>query len=508
MKKGAKQSIITLDVYSNKNYKFANGVFEIVKKLKTNKQDVIISYVTNSDLIIEPIDLSSHVPEEEVQNAIVDKVYDELMLDVAVEYDIYPVKIGSDGSLDKYQTIIVDKSKLNERFAPILKKTKVIDYVVPAPFLYQSLYSINKLKKGNIDMFIYFGDKDTFITFYKNTKYIYSKSLKFSLKDMYERVCQLAQEVFLTEDEFKNKLKSGAYKSDDKLNDLMIKILNECFLNINDILVYAKRVYSLDKIDNTFIGFSWGYVDGIENYVKNYLNLDSKPISSIYSKENPSKLIDPLCALEIYSVKEMSSGAINIPNLTPAPRPLPLSKRPAGKILGIATFVILAALALPIYDYAIGLITKVNNSVLATQEREVRAQADKYRNIIKQKTDKLKALNVAKQKLEHIYTNKKGKLEEVYNRKFMYNLKSEQLAEITKLLTKYPIVSRGISITDTKYAIEVESKDDKKITAFVKELVKKFNRKIQQIDMTNLKFDEKDKLYKGIVSVEFLKDVR
>ena len=508
MKKGAKQSIITLDVYSNKIYKFTNGVFEIVKKLKTNKQDVIISYVTNSDLIIEPIDISSHVPEEEVQNAIVDKVYDELMLDVAVEYDIYPIKVGSDGSLDKYQTVIVDKTSLIEKFAPVIKKAKIIDYVIPAPFLYQALYSVNKLKNGTIDAFLYFGETDTFITFYKNTKYIYSKSINYSLKHMYARVCQLAQEVFLTEDEFKNKLKDGSYKSDNRLNDLMIKILNECFLSINDILIYAKRVYALDKIDNLFVGFSFGYIDGIESYVKNYLNLDSKPISSIYSKEDPAKLIDPLCALEIYTVKELSAGTIVLPNLTPAPRPLPLSKRPAGKMLGIAVVVILAALALPIYDYSIGLITQLGNSALEEKERTVTAEANKYKNIIKQKSDKLKALNIAKKKLENIYTNKKGKLEEVYNRKFRYNLKSEQLAAITKVLSHYSIISREISITDTKYVIEVESKDDKEITKFVKSLVKEFDKKIQNIDLDKLEFDKKDKLFKGKVAIEFLKDVK
>jgi len=500
-------AIVTIDIYSQKFYKFEGGSFDLVRKLKSNKKDRYISYVTNSDLIIEPMDISSHIPDEEIESVIIDKVYDELRLDTAVEYGVYPVKIGADGSLDKYQTIIVDKSSIKEKFEPFAKKIKYIDYVVPAPLLYKPLYTLGKLKDKQNDMFIYFGDVDTFITFYKRGEFIYSKSIDFSLKDMYARACQLAQEVFITEDEFRNSLRNGAYKEGEgRLKELLTQILNECFLSINDILVYAKRVYGLDKIAKAYVGFSWGYIDGIESYVKNYLSLDSAPLSSIYSNADPSKLIDPIHALMIFAYKELDAGIIELPNLTPFPRPLPFMKRPAGILVTLGAITALAVSSFVLYNYAVGFTTQLNNSMLQKEKRKYVAEANKYKTIINQKQQKLKAMQKMKNKLQKLYESKKSKLKEVYNKKFKYKLKSEQLLNITKVLENYDILSKNITVTDTMYMIDLESPDDKQITAFVKDLVKRFNLSINDIDLDDIKYDKKDKLYKGIVKIEFIKD--
>ncbi len=500
-------AVVTIDIYSQKFYRFESGSFELVRKLKANKKDRYISYIANSDLIIEPMDISSHIPDDEIENVIIDKVYDELRLDTAVEYGVYPVKIGGDGSLDKYQTIIIDKSSIKEKFQSFVKKIKYIDYVIPAPLLYKSLYSLGKLKDKQNDMFIYFGDVDTFITFYKRGEFIYSKSIDFSLKDMYARACQLAQEVFITEDEFRNSLRNGAYKEGEgRLKELLTQILNECFLSINDILVYAKRVYGLDKISKAYVGFSWGYVDGIESYVKNYLSLDSAPISSIYTSADPSKLINPIHALMIFTEKELEAGILDLPNLTPFPRPKPFMKRPAGIMITLGAITAVGISSIVIYDYVMGFTTQLNNSMLKKEKIKYTTEANKYKALINQKQQKLKAMQKMESKLKKLYNDKKSKLKEVYNKKFKYKLKSEQLLEITKVLENYDILSKDITVTDTMYMIDLESTDDKQITAFVKDLVKRFNFSINDINLDDIKFDNKDRLYKGVVKIEFSKD--
>ena len=509
MKRREKTSIVTIDIYSNRFYKLENGKFTILSKLKRGKKDILISYIANRDLIIEPIDLSSHLPQENIVDVVTDKVYEELRLDPAIEYGIYPIKTAIRSKNSKYQVIIADKSSLKDSFANVAKRVNSIDYVIPAPLLYKVLYQNGKLSSKSTDMFIYFGDYDSFVTFYHNGEYLYSKSIKFSLSQMYDRFCQLAQEVPLTKEQFRELLENDGLKNaQDSYRELLVRVVNECFLTINDVLIYTKRAYDLQDIKTAYIGFSWGYITGIESYISNYLSLEGKPLSTIYTKEDPKIAIDPMHALMAMNAVGLKDATLNLPNLTPYPKPEPINKRPAGKMI-FASLATIALFLIPVaYDYFVGASLNASNLVLEQKEARLTALANRYKAIINKKKGEIKALDNAIDKTRKIYYEKKGELENVYNKKFNYKLKSEQLALITKVLKNYDIKSRFIAISDTLYKIEVESKDDKEITAFIKELVKKFDKSISNVDIRNISYDSNDKLYKGVVKVEFLKDIK
>ncbi len=509
MKIREKNSIVTIDNYSSRFYRLENGKFTILSKLKRNKKDILISYIANRDLIIEPIELSSHLPQENILDIVTDKVYEELRLDPAIEYGIYPIKTALRSKNSKYQVLIADKNSLKDSFKSVAKRVKDIDYVVPAPLLYKVLYKNSKLSSKYTDMFIYFGDYDTFVTFYHNGEYLYSKSIKFSLSQMYDRFCQLAQEVPLTKEQFRELLENDGLKSaQDSYKELLVRVVNECFLTINDVLIYTKRAYDLQEIKTAYVGFSWGYITGIESYISNYLSLEGKPLSSIYTKEDPKVAIDPMHALMAINALELKGGKLELPNLTPYPKPEPINKRPAGKILFTAAATILLFLIPVVYDYFIGASLNASNLVLEKEEARVTALANRYKILINKKKDEIKALDKAIDKTRKIYLTKKGELENVYSKKFNYKLKSEQLALITKVLKNFSIKSRFIEVSDTLYKIEVESKDDKEITAFIKELVKKFDKSISNVDIKNIAFDSTDRVYKGVLSVEFIKDTK
>jgi len=499
-------SIITVDIYSNKSYKLDSGKFTILNKLKSSKKDLLVSYIANRDLIIESVGVSNHIPQENIIDVITDKVYEELRLDPAIEYEIYPIKTALHSDEAKYQVFILDKKSLKESFASVAKRTKVIDYIFPAPLLYKVLYQTKKLKTNSTDMFIYFGEYDSYITFYHKGEYLYSKSIKFSLQQMYDRFCQLAQDVPLSKDQFRELLENDGLKTAEGRNkELLISVINECFLTINDVLIYTKRTYDLQDIKTAYVGFSWGYITGIDTYVSNYLNLKGKALSSVYSQEDPKVSIDPMHALMALSTLEIKNGVLELPNLTPYARPLPLFKRPAGKILSTLLLTIIAFQVPVIYDYVVGATTQAKNAVLAKKEAKVTAVANKYKRLLKTKREELKALEQATDKIKKVYSSKKGELENVYHKKFKYDLRSEQLALITNVLKNYDIKSRFIEINDTLYKIEVESKDDKEITAFIKKLVSTFDKKLSNVDIKSIKYDSKIGIYQGIVKLEFMK---
>jgi hypothetical protein len=504
VKRRAKNSIVTIDLYNNKFYRFVNGKFEAVNKLKFFKSDVLVSYLANSELIIEPMDFSPNLSNEDIVDISYNRAYEELKLDTATKYKIIPIPTAIKGAQHKYQTIIADESRLKKRFNQISSKRDVIDYIIPAPLLYKILYYSNRLSGKNCDIFLHFGVEDTFITFYYKEEYLYSKSIKYSLTYMYERLCQLAQEVFLTKEQFFEILKQdGLKKSEGRVQELLIQVFNECFLNLNDVLIYTKRVYDINQINKVYVGFSCGYLTGIDAYVKNYLNLDTAPITSIYSKADPAKSVDSLSSLMLMSVLEAQKGLYNPINITPYPKPAPLNKRPAGKLIFGGAAVVGLFLLPIIYNYVVGFSYQVENSALETKEANLNGIVSDYKQKLKAKREELKALEEANNKLAKVYNRKRGELDKVYNKKFHYQLKSEQLALVTEVLTGYDIKSKNITINDTQYSIELEAKDDNEITSFIKKLVSKFEKKIANVNIDNIKFDKNDGLYKGVLKVEF-----
>ncbi len=502
-------SIVTIDVYGNLFFKVVGSKFSYLKKLKANKNDISIGYFANRDFNIAEVDVSINLPQEHLLDYVTDKVYEELRLDPAVEYEIHPVKTALIDDNIKYQVLISDSKFLKETFAPLAKSIRYIDYIVAQQLLFKVLYSEGKLKGKTTDLFIYFGEYDTFITFYNKGEYLYSKSINYSIEQIYDKFCKMAQDVPFSKEEFINRLSKEGFEGFDATQQSFLKnIFRQCFEEINDIVVnIIKNRYEKFRLEvgNVFLGFSIGYLYEIEEYVKTFIYSgdNCQPISSTYSDEDPKVLIDPMHALMAMSAKAMQAGMLELPNLTPFPKPAPLSKRPAGKIL-LATFVTTAIFLIPVvYDYAVGMSLQAKNTILKKKEMRLTAEANKYKNEIKKKKDELKALEKSLKQISNLYQNKKGELKNVYSQKFNYQLRSEQLALITNIIKGFDIQSRSIEINDTQYKIEVESKNDKEITAFIKKLVEKFNKKISYVDIKDITYDDKEKLYKGVLKVNF-----
>jgi len=507
VKKKQTKTVVTIDFYKDTYYKFSNNTLEKIAKVKYNKDDVYISYIENSDLIIEAVDLSNALSPENIQDVVTDKVYEELKLDLATEYRIVPIKTAVEqNNKVRYQTLIVNLTDLKKKLEPIHKRIKSIDYVIPAPLLYKVLYTNRLLEEKGCDAFLHFGEKESFITFYYQGEFLYSKTIKYSIEHIYDRVCQLAQEVFISKEDFIQLLATQGFRVENqKLYKLLSQVFDECFLNLNDVVIYTKRVYYINSINNLYIGFDFGYIDGINSYSKNYLNLPASPITALYSKKAPKASAEPLHSLMLLNALALEKGKLKLPNFTPFPKPAPFFKRPAGKLLQGFLFIVLLFLIPIIYDYSIGFTKLYENQMLSNKEKKLSQVANRYKKIIQKKKEELKTLQEASAKLGKIYAQKKGELESVYDKKFHYDLKSEQLAAITNVINSFDIKSKNITIDDSRYLIELESKDDKEITAFIKKLVKSFHRKISAIDIEDIKYDEKDNLYKGVLKVEFLK---
>ena len=89
IKKNSEISIVTLDPYEYKGFRYHNsGVDAFNLSKAANKRDFFISYIEYKDLITSTIDIPRSVDSDDIENIISVKIYEELSLDPAVDYKI------------------------------------------------------------------------------------------------------------------------------------------------------------------------------------------------------------------------------------------------------------------------------------------------------------------------------------------------------------------------------------------------------------------------------------
>jgi hypothetical protein len=144
-----------------------------LKKLSYNTSNFITSYVSNKDIISTTIHLSRSIPQEDIADILEIKAYEELGLDQASDYIISSTEVENGGEEREFHLFVAEPEVLDKLFLPIKQETKYIDLIIPAPLLYKTLYKKEILNDSGTHCFMYFTQKDAFVTFYKNGEYLY-----------------------------------------------------------------------------------------------------------------------------------------------------------------------------------------------------------------------------------------------------------------------------------------------------------------------------------------------
>jgi len=338
-------TIVSVNNYSDKSYIFRKDSLTPLSKLTYKSNYFYTTYLANKDMIIAPIEVAAGMDEKDLDGLLDDRAYDELGLDPAQEYIIRRWEIESkDPHKRVFQLFVVEHNTYTEVFAPLREKIKYIDLIVPAPLLYHSLYNMHVLEPKGVHAFLYFTHYDTFVTFYRSGKYLYSKSIPFSLRQIYNRYCEMIGETVDEDKFYKTLQKDGlkALQSDFQQN--LMKLFGEIFISINDIIIYTKRAYDLEVIDQMFIGSELGAIAGLDEYVQNYLGFHSMALEfdfDIQTEEWHTDQMQYMMAVSALDYKEDSSEWVNF---TLYPKPPTFFKRPAGQITAMTMLMLLLAI--------------------------------------------------------------------------------------------------------------------------------------------------------------------
>jgi hypothetical protein len=496
------KNIVTLNAYTNKTYIFKSDAFQPLKKLRYNTSNFITSYVGNRDMINTTIQLSRNIPEEDIDDILEIKAYEELGLDQASNYIISSFESESEGEEREFHLFVAEPEVLDKLYLPIKQETKYLDLIIPAPLLYKALYKKEILNDSGTHCFVYFTKQDAFVTFYRDGEYLYSKSIEFSLEQIYEKYCEIVGEQ-VNKQEFLSILETEGLKATNTgYQQNFMKIFAEVFITINDIIIYTKRAFQLDAIDNMFIGSEQGPIIGLNEYTQNYLGLQSEDLNFNYNVNNSERYTDQLQYLMLLSSFDYIEDESSIVNLTMFPRPPSFMKRASGQFIIATMATISLALAYPLVYLVGSYANDAKIYALTIQNNELSAEANKYKKILSEKKQKISILDKQIAKLSGIYKGKTKTLTSIYDKKVNYHLKSGRFHVIAEELNMFDVYVDTIYSTNDAVWMSIVSSDDRKFTELIRHISDTHFDRINEINIERIQKDPDSNYYKGLLKVD------
>ena len=498
------ETVLSVNPYKNTYYLGAGNQLSVAKNPQFGKKQYGISYLNTNDFITALIGVSKNIPDEDLAFVIETKVYEELALDMAIEYTIDYVEVSIEGNEKErmFQVFIVDPLVIDENFANTITKIQYIDQIVPAPLLIKTLYTHEIVQGFGAHCYIYFQENDAFFTLYNGQEFVYTKSLKYSFKEMHERFCELLGEQ-IDPSQFQALLAhEGLSTENSDYQKYLIKLFGELFLHINDVLTYAKRAYEITNVEDIYIGSQLGSISGLDEYCQTYLGFEAKAFDFSYGFATDT-YIDQIHQLMQLYAKTDKDARYDV-NFSIYHRPPPFFQRHSGKLFAVTAASLVVAFAYPVTFWTLGYAESVHKAILEKQYEETHAI-----KVTREQTINLKLAEKAEaQKLldaeNELFAERKATLIKIHEVKVNYPMKAEIMASLTRDLNQYNVGVSEINYQqddqEQKFTLSLMAKKDKQITDLVEHLTKsktsRFHYNIEEIA-----FDEDSKYYRGDLKV-------
>ena len=495
------KNVITLNVFSSKNYIFKDDTFQPLNKLTYNTSNFITSYVSNKDIITTSVNISRSIPEEDIADVLDIKAYEELGLDQANSYIISSYEIQNAGEEREFHIFVSEPENLDELYLPIKQQTKYVDLIIPAPLLYKPLYTKEILQDNNTHCFVYFTQNDASVTLYKDGEYLYSKSIEFSLEQIYDKYCEHIGEK-VDEQEFFSILEAEGLKTTNAdYQQNFMKIFGEVFITINDIIIYTKRAFNLETIDQMFIGSERGPIIGLDDYSQNYLGLHSTDFNFNYNVNNEEWYTDQFQYLMLLSSFEYMEDESSSVNLTMYPRAPSFVNRASGQFI-IATFAAISlSLAYPLIYLVGSYMNDAKIFALDIENKKLSEETTKYKDILSKKQNIIKGLDSKIQDVSTVYDGKTKTLTAIYDKKVNYKLKSGLFHTIADDLNKFDVHVDMLSTSNDTLYISLVSENDRKFTELIKYISDTHFDNVKEIDIERITKDPENSYYRGLLKV-------
>jgi len=497
-------TVLSNNPYNNTYFLGAGNQLSVAKSPQFGKRQFSISYLNTNDFITAQIGVSKNIPDEDLAFVIETKAYEELALDMAIEYTIDYVEVSSEGNAKErlFQVFIVDPLVIDEAFARTVAKLKYIDRIVPVPLLLKTLYTHEIVQGYGAHCYIYFQENDAFFTLYSAQEFVYTKSLKYSFREMHERFCELLGEQLSLSD-FQFLLShEGLGTQNPEYQKYLIKLFGELFLHINDVLNYAKRAYEIETIEDIYIGSQIGAIAGLDEYCQTYLGFEAKAFDFSYGFATDTYVDQIHQLMQLYAGTD--EAARYDVNFSIYHRPPPFFQRHSGKLFAVTALSLVAAFAYPVTYWTMGYAESVRKSLLEKEYQQTHAIKIERENTINlklaQKAEAQKLLDAENE----LFAERKATLIKIHDVKVNYPMKGEIVASLTREMNRFNVGVSTITYhqdeNEKVFNLVLMAKKDKQITDLVEYVTKnrteRFHYNIERIEL-----DEKTNYYRGDLKV-------
>jgi len=505
--KQAFANTISANPYNNSYYTGTTTQIKVADKPQYQKDQYATSYLKTQDFITTSIAVSKNIPEEDVSDVIENKVYEELGLDMAIEYQIDYIKgvDSTDEANNNYHVFVVDPLCIDESFASVTEQIKYIDQITPIPLLLRTLYKKEIIEESGTHCFIYFQGDDAFLTLYDDREFLYTKSLKYSFSQMHDRFCELLGEQIELREFTKMLAEEGLRSSESENQQFLIKLFGEVFLHINDVITYSKRAFELEKIDKIYIGSEIGAIAGMDEYAQTYLGLDSSDFDFNYGFETEEWYIDQIQLL-MHLTAQLEVEDKYECNFTRFHRPPPFVKRASGQLILTVAAASIIAMLYPGFYWVMDAVEGVKKIAMTSEYQEIHIQRLDRENQIKHHTDERDKVKTLVDNETQALDDKKSVLSKIHDVKVNYPMKAKRITNLTKDLNKYQVkLDEILFLEDNKtnekmFKLHLLSKKDKRITNLI-EWYTKTQSSQYRFSIEKIEYDEEKKIYSSELKV-------
>ncbi len=501
-------SVLSINPYNETYYKSVSSFLNEENAAHFAKDQFVLSYINSREFINAQISISKNIPEIDLYDAIYNKAYDELALDQAVEYKIEFIEIFDTIDEDNrhFNVFIIDPLDITETFAPIIEKIKYIDTIIPSPLLIKTLYSKEILETSGAHCFIYFQESDAFLVVYNNQEYVYTKSLKYSFKEMYERFCELYGERIEYDDFLYFFSQTNLKKTNSDYKLYLLRLYKEIFANINDILTYAKRAFDIEKFEHVYIGSNIDTVTKLDEMLEVEIGIASSEFNFDYGFESTQHYTDQLHSL-MHLYAHLPSDERYECNFTQFNRPPKFVKRESGKFILVTLFSLIAAFIYPVTYWSLNYAQKLQEDLLNQKFKEVHNQRVTREATLKSKVAEKEQAMTLLNKEKDEYIDKKHTLQKIHKVKVEYTMKAKLLATLTQDLNRYNVQVHALVYNEDEHGkylrMDLVASKDKQITRMLAYITKVHEGKMR-FSLDKIEYDKKLRKYRSELKVTIL----
>ncbi len=412
------------------------------------KRSFIGSRLKYSDLILHSFKLPSNTNSEELASIVEIKMYEEAGLDLEKKYHISYIKKELDFEENfLIEAVAVEINRASKHLKNIVHKTKYIDFLA-LPFLSFSTLYKNKILLPKNDIFIYIDEDDSFITLYKDGKYISSKSTT-TIEEMVKNLNSIGYETtsnnllkILTEKGLDISLyERGSGAVYNQIESEFVKI----FTKINDIILYNRSIFGFENAQRIFLCTKYGKINGLDGFIQNF-GFENVEVSdfNFFAQKFEKNFLDYVTLSYIYDEILCDNQSHNIDIF---PREKPFYRKTVGKYIISASIILLLAIA-----FVSSLYYEIDRLSQKKKDLEVKLEKiEKVAKKIKQKILVLKkdieTLNKKEQEIDIKLKNINQSLNSLESIIIRKNYSSDFILKVNALLKKYNLATTKVTLS-------------------------------------------------------------